>query len=183
MSRTHNSELEVYRDYLGLLGRLQLDDKLAAKVDISGIVQLTLLEAGRSRWGELAVDRRVAWLRRIFANNLLDEIRKFRTEARDIERERSLELAVEQSASRLEHWLAADQSTPSQQAVRAEESLRLSKALVCLPATQRQAIELHHLQSLPLEDVGQRMNITKGAAAALIFRGTTKLRELLGDKE
>lgn len=105
MSRNHASELEAFRDYLGLLGRMQLDDKLAGKVDISGVVQLTLLEAGRSRWGELAGDQRMAWIRRIFANNLLDEIRKFRTEARDIERERWLEPAVEKPASRLEQWL------------------------------------------------------------------------------
>lgn len=176
-------ELETYREYLGLLGRLQLDEKLTGKVDVSGVVQLTLLEAAQSRWGELTGDERMAWLRRIFANNLLDEIRKFRTQARDIEREHSIEQSLERSASRLDQWLAQDQSTPSQQAVKAEEALRLSSALACLTPNQRKAIELHHLQGLSLDVVGGRMNLTKGAVAALIFRGTTKLRELLGDEE
>lgn len=42
----HNAaEVDEYREYLGLLGRLQLDEKLAGKVDVSGVVQLTLLVA------------------------------------------------------------------------------------------------------------------------------------------
>ena len=94
---------------------------------------MTLLEASETEWAALSDEARVSWLRRIFANNLLDEVRKFRTQARDVERERSLEQAMEQSASRLNHWLASEQSTPSQKAVRAEEELRLAKALACLP--------------------------------------------------
>ena len=43
---TNATELEEYREYLGLLGRLQLNEKLAGKVDVSGVVQMTLLEAG-----------------------------------------------------------------------------------------------------------------------------------------
>ena len=113
------------------------------------------------------------------ANKLLDEIRKFRTKARDVEREQSIEQAMEHSASRLSHWLVSEHSTPSQKAVRTEEELRLAKALACLPSAQRQAIELHHLHGWPLDRIGQHMERTKGAVAALIFRGTTKLRELL----
>lgn len=44
------------------------------------------------------------------------------------------------------------------------------------------AIELHHLRSWPLDRIGQRMQRTKGAVAALIFRGTTRLRELLSSE-
>lgn len=173
------TELDQYREYLVLLGRMQLDERLMGKVDVSGVVQLTLLEASQAGWRELHDENRVTWLRRIFANNLLDEIRKFRTQARDVERERSLEQAMEQSASRLNHFLACDQSTPSQNAIRAEEAIRLANAMACLPVAQRQAIELHHFQGLPLQEVAQQMKRTKGAIAALIFRGTTRMRELL----
>ncbi|QGQ26889.1 sigma-70 family RNA polymerase sigma factor [Gimesia benthica] len=65
------------------------------------------------------------------------------------------------------------------QAARAEEQLRLATALAYLSAAQRQAIELHYLQDWSLERIGQRMNKTKGAVASLIYRGTSKLRELL----
>lgn len=176
---TTGETLERYREYLGLLGRLQLDDRLAGKVDVSGVVQMTMLEAIQSGWTEIAEEDRATWLRRIFANNLLDEIRKFRTQARDIERERSLQHAMEQSASRLNVMLVDPASSPSQQAMRGERALRLSKALACLTPPQREAIELHHLQGMPLAEVGRRMKRDKGAVAALIFRGTRRLRELM----
>src|SRR2546430_8231397 len=104
--------LERYRHYLGLLARLQTARRLQGKVDLSGVVQQTLLEAHRllprfqaKNPGDLA-----AWLRRILANNLADEIRKLRSGKRDIGRERSLEAAIEESSAKLEAWLAADES-------------------------------------------------------------------------
>jgi RNA polymerase sigma-70 factor (subfamily 1) len=179
MPRVTPSELEDYREYLGLLGRLQLDLMLVGKVDVSGVVQLTLLEASQAEQDEIAVDERAGWLRRIFANNLLDEVRKFRAQARDIDRERAIEQSMETSASRVNELLVSQQSSPSHHAIRAEEELRLAKAMGCLPAAQREAIELHHLRGLTLEDVGQGMKRNKGGVAALIYCGTTRLRELL----
>lgn len=177
--------LEQYRDYLGLLGRLQLDQQLAGKVDISGVIQVTMLETYQKPgdWKDLNEEARFAWLRRVFANNLLDEIRRYRAQSRDVRLERSLDQAIEQSASRLNDWLVQNGSSPSQKVSRNEEALRLVKAIHCLTPAQRQAIELHHLQELPLKVVAKRMKRAKGAVAALIFRGTKRLRELLGAKE
>ena len=178
-----DSVLEQYRDYLGLLGRLQLDEQLAGKVDVSGVVQTTMLEAHQQAaiWESLDEEARTAWLRRVFANNLLDEIRRFRAQSRDVSREHPLEQAMEQSASRLNDWLVAQQSSPSQKAMRSEQAVRLATALSCLTPPQREAIELHHLQGMPLAVVGEKMERDKGAVAALIFRGTKRLRELLGE--
>lgn len=179
MSEHPADDAEQYREYLGLLGRLQLDGQLMGKVDLSGVVQVTLLEACEANWSQLDETERLPWLRRVFANNLLDEIRKFRTQGRDVGREQPLQQALDQSASRISLFLKSDQSTPSEKVMRAEDQLRLAKALACLPAAQREAIELHHLQGLDLETIGETMERNKGAVAALIYRGTTKLRELL----
>jgi RNA polymerase sigma-70 factor, ECF subfamily len=177
------SHLETYREYLHLLGRTQLDERLAAKVDLSGVVQQTLLEGHKQQadWFSMDSSERSAWIRRIFTNNLLDEIRRYRTQARDARREHSLETSLESSVARLNSLIPAETSTPSQRAIRDEQAVLLANAMAKLPDDQRIAIELHHLQEMPLADVGLRMQRSKGAIAALIFRGMRKLHQLLKD--
>ena len=174
-------ELERFRSYLGLLARLQLSRGLQGKIDLSGVVQQSLLEAHRAVKGQRDRPIQPAWLRQILANNLRDEIRKLGTAARAVSRERSLEASLEGSSSRLEAWLAAEQSSPSQQAMRHERLLALAQALNLLPADQRQAVEWHHLQGRTLAEVAQDMKRSKGAVAALLFRAVKRLRELLAE--
>ena len=116
---SQNRNLEDYREYLGLLAQLQIDPLLQGKIDLSGVVQQTMLEAGQALpQHEIEnAEHLGAWLRRILANNMTDEIRKLRTGKRDVTRERSLEAAFEQSSARLQSWLVTDQSSPSGHAV------------------------------------------------------------------
>ena len=173
-------DMERYRDSLHLLARLHLDPQLRGKVDLSGVVQQTLLEAYQARPQLPAAGAGPpAWLRRILVNNLTDEVRKWTAAARDVKRERSLEQPLGGSSVRIEAWLAAEQSSPSQRAMREEEVTHLVAALAQLPDDQRTAVELHHLQGLPLAVVAARLNRTKGATAALLFRGLKRLRQLL----
>lgn len=174
-------DLECYREYLGLMARLQLGRRLQGKIDLSGIVQQTLLEANQAcaRKPEPDEPKKAAWLRQILANNLRDEIRKAGAGMRDVGRERSLEADLNESSSRLEAWLVAEHSTPSQHAMRQEQLLALADALARLPDDQRQAIEMHHLQGRPLADVAEALGRNKGAVAALLYRGLKKLRELM----
>jgi RNA polymerase sigma-70 factor (ECF subfamily) len=176
---------ECFRDYLGLLARLQLGTRLQGKVDLSGVVQQTLLEAHQARERLQGQDelRQAAWLRRALANNLCDEIRRQSAGVRDAARERSLEAELDASSARVEAWLAADQSSPSQQAMRQEQLLTLAGALASLPDDQRRAVELHHLNGWPLAEVARAMDRSKGAVAALLFRAVQKLRSLLAKLE
>ena len=174
--------LEQFADYLRLLARLQLDPQLRARLAPSDIVQQTLLIAhekqgqfrGRTD-AELA-----AWLRTILVNVLAQQMRRLRNHPP--ERARSLQRALDESSARLEGWLAAEQSSPSTQAARHEEQIRLADALARLPESQRLAVELHHLQGLPLSEIAAQLGRTKGAVAQLLFRGLTRLRELLSDE-
>lgn len=182
---TDPPDLERYRDYLALLARMQVDPRLQGKIDVSGVVQQTLLEAHQAlpQFQQEGGDRRAAWLRRILANNLADEVRKLHTGKRDLGRERSLEAALDASSSRIEAWLIAEQSSPSQQAERNEQLAQLAEALAKLPDAQREALVLHHWHDWTLTQVAEQMGRTPAAVAGLLKRGLQQLRELLHEKE
>jgi RNA polymerase sigma-70 factor (ECF subfamily) len=173
--------LERFREYLHLLARLQLDHRLQGKVDLSGVVQQTLLEAHQAmnRLRNLPEGEQAAWLRRALANNLTDEIRKLGSEMRDVSRECSLEAALESSSAHLEALLIADAPSPSQHAIRNEQLLQLAEALAKLPDDQRRAVELRHLRGTPVAEISELMERSPGAVGALLVRGLRKLRELL----
>jgi RNA polymerase sigma-70 factor (ECF subfamily) len=175
--------LEQYRDYLHLLARLQVAPRLQARLDLSGVVQMTLLEAhqGLEHLRGSGEGQRAAWLRRILLNNLADELRKLAADKRGQGRERSLEAALAESSARLEAFLAADGPSPSQQAQRQEELLLLARALAALPDSQRRAVELHHLQGLPLAEIAAELGLSKPAVAGLLHRGLQNLRRQLTD--
>src|SRR5438105_15195686 len=125
--------IEDFRDYLRLLARRQLSPAAAARVDLSGVVQQTLWEASRAPQPAGEGNDLLAWLRRLLANNLRDEIRKATAARRDFRREVPLERALDASSAQVAAWLTSQQSSPSQQAARAEELNRLAHALAALP--------------------------------------------------
>jgi len=87
--------------------------------------------------------------------------------------------AVEETSVRLEAWLAADVTSPSQHAARNEDLVRLATALERLPDAQREALTLHHLQRWTLDAVAKQMGRTPAAVAGLIKRALRQLREEL----
>jgi len=169
---------------LRLLARLQLDPRWRAKLDPSDLVQQTLLQAHEARdqfRGRTAAEQ-AAWLRQILARVLANAVRDLGRAKRDAGRERSLEAALEQSSARLEAWLAAEQSSPSETVERNEQLLRLAAALAQLPDDQREAVTLHHLQGWSLADLAKHLDRSEGAVAGLLHRGFKKLRQLLQEE-
>src|SRR5262249_52794144 len=166
---------------LRLLARLQLGHRPPPGIEPSDVVQQTLLEAhqnlaqfrGQSE-AELA-----AWLRQILAHNLADALRARGRAKRDVARQRSLEAALEESSGRLEAWLAADQSSPSQRADRNEQVLRLAQALAQLPEPQREAVVWRHLEGRSLADIARHLGRTQAAVVGLLQRGLKNLRGIL----
>lgn len=178
-------QLDDYREYLRLLVQAQLGPRLRAKLDASDVVQQAILHAhaGRAQFQGQTEAEWLGWLRKILANTLAAEGRRYGAEARDVARERSLEAELELSAFRLECLLVADQTSPSQRAVRGEELLQLAQAMSQLSEDQRRVVELHHLQALPVAVVAERMQRSRSAVVGLLFRSLKRLRELLGQQQ
>lgn len=105
--------LELYRNYLHLLARTQMDLHLPGRADASDLVQETFLDACRDfghfrgqTEGEL-----VAWLRKILGYNLARLVQQqLSTKKRDVRREISLEqhlAGLEQSSANFDAALRA----------------------------------------------------------------------------
>jgi RNA polymerase sigma-70 factor (ECF subfamily) len=174
--------LDRYRSYLRLLARLHLDPRLRGKLDPSDVVQQTLLQAHQGQAGFRGQDAELAaWLRQILARNLAMAVRDFARRKRDLAHERSLEAALADSSERLGAWLAAGQPSPSEEAHRHEQALRLAEALERLPEAQREALVLQHWQGWSLAQIGAHLGRSTEAVAGLIKRGLRRLRQLLDE--
>jgi RNA polymerase sigma-70 factor (ECF subfamily) len=175
-----DAEARRWHGYLAMLAHAQLDPAARGRIDLEGVVQQSVLEALQKRQAfQGGPAQELAWLRRILANNLADLFRKLRSAKRDAGRERRLETALERSSARLEAWLAADQSSPSERAARNEQVLRLAEALARLPEAQREALVLQHWHGWSLAQIAEHLGRSRAAVAGLIKRGLQGLREEL----
>lgn len=183
MSEEAAAKFEKYRNYLRILAEMQINPMLRGKLDPSGIVQQTLLEAHQSRsQSELADADALPWLRRILANNLTDEIRKLTRGKRGAGRELSLDQALEQSSLKLEAFAVEDAVSPSLQLIKQEQVLRLTEAMALLPEAQREALILQHWHGWQLARIADHMGKTRVAIAGLLKRALQSLREALREK-
>jgi RNA polymerase sigma-70 factor, ECF subfamily len=85
---SRHTELESYRSYLRLLAGLRLDPRLRRKIDPSDLVQVTLLKAHEAsgRCAFVGEAQRATWLRRIPAQTMADEARRYSRGKRDADR-------------------------------------------------------------------------------------------------
>jgi RNA polymerase sigma-70 factor (ECF subfamily) len=102
-----------------------------------------------------------AWVRRVAMNLAADHARKLRRQARAILRMGSALEAPEVSV----------------------ETLALVEALRSLPVRQRQAIVLHHLVDLPLDEVAAILGTRTGTVKSWLARGRRALAARLGEPE
>lgn len=169
--------LEEYRQYLRLLARPRVGYELRVRVDPSDLVQETLLEAQRDfrhfqggSEGELA-----AWLRRILARNLSDQIKHHQSQRRDFHRDQPLQALIEHA----HEALAATISTPSAHARQREQAVVLANALALLPPDYREVVTLRHIEERSFQEVAAQMGRTPGAVRMLWMRALERLGQLM----
>ena len=180
--------LELYRNYLLLLARTQIDLHLRGRVDASDLVQETFLDACRdfSRFRGSSERELLAWLRQILVCNVARAVQtQLVAKKRDARRDVSLDCLrdLEQSAARFEAVLISPQSTPSNQALRRERVALIADHLARLPADHREVIVLRNLEGLPFAEVAKRMGRSSGAVRVLWVRALDQFRRLLDEEE
>lgn len=170
-----------YRGYIKVLAECYLGAKFRAKLDASDLTQETLLKAWKDREqlrgksdGEIA-----AWLRSILAHTLANATRDLQRQKRDMNRERSIDAALEESSAMLKNSLAAEVSSPSHHARREETLAKLADALEKLTKPQRESVLLRHGRGLSLTEIARSTGRTHGAVALLVHRGIQRLRRTM----
>ena len=177
------SLLDSYRNYLRVLARIEIGQRLQGKLDASDLVQDTFLEA---HWNfklfmGTTESEFAGWLRQILAAKVCNLVRHyFGTQARDIRLEREVAASLDNSSRMLQHELAASLSSPSQQAAKHEQTALLANALEQLPPDYRQVLILRHLEGLTFPDVARRMERTQDSVEKLWLRALAKLRTVFG---
>jgi RNA polymerase sigma-70 factor (ECF subfamily) len=172
----HEDDLEPHRAYLTLVARLLAPPWLRAALDPEDLVQQTFAEALANPAGLPPADGVRAWLRTALRHNALDALKRGGKSVAEVVR-------LDDSSARLEAWLAAGHSSPSERAARQEQLTRLAAALAGLPEEQRTAVEYKHLQGLPVAEVARLMGRSEAAVGGLLRRGLAGLRGLLSQKE
>ncbi len=151
--------LDLYRNYLTMLARIQISPTLQSKLSASDLVQETFLRAKqgiRGFHGDTETEL-IAWLRRIMANRLADAFRSFTAKQRDVRIEQTLADRLDESSRQLQRLLPSHDPSPSEQFMLHEQVVQLADALEQLPDNYRQVIILRHLEGLSFPRVAVEM--------------------------
>jgi RNA polymerase sigma-70 factor (ECF subfamily) len=155
---------EILPAVRGIVRRRVFDPQAAEDV-----VQNVLLSLHRARHTYRPERPFLPWIRAIARNATVDALRlRGRRGAREVslEREDVPEPAAPAAAPREEELDPA-----------------LARALAAIPAAQREAVELIHLQELSVAEAARRVGISRGALKVRAHRGYRALRALLEAEE
>jgi RNA polymerase sigma-70 factor (ECF subfamily) len=171
--------LEACRGYLLLIAREELDAELRTKGSASDLVQETFLDAHKD-FGHFhgnSEDELRAWLRKLLLNNLANFRRRYQqTDKRKLGRE--VALPAGSSADRAGE-LAADLSSPSARAMKAERAEALWRALERLPDDYRQVILLRYEEGQSFEEIARVMQRSENAVRKLWARAVERVQHEL----
>jgi RNA polymerase sigma-70 factor (ECF subfamily) len=173
-----NALLAEYRPLLRFIAQQQGAAALRPRADASDVVQLTQLEACRALpafRGQTAAEF-TAWIKQILRHNAANLGREQRAARRDVRRE----------SSHSADWLAsgwaprpAVEASPANQAINDETAHALADAMLELPALQREAVHMRHVEGRRIDQIAQAMDRSGPAVAGLLRRGLDTLRRKL----
>jgi RNA polymerase sigma-70 factor (ECF subfamily) len=175
--------LERHRARLRRMIALRLDDRLAARVDASDVVQEALADAAR-KLADYAHHRPLPfypWLHRLAAERLAEVHRRHRqSKARSVAREEAVVFAwPDGSAQLMVNRLTADDTTPGHALLREEQRRQLRAALEVLAPIDREVLMMHYLEDLSFPEIAAILAIGEGAAKMRHLRALRRIRALM----
>jgi len=159
----------------------RMDDRVAARVDPSDVVQEALVVANQrlSEYLKQADSPFYPWLRQIGWDRLVEAHRRhIHADKRSVRREVSVQLS-EASAIHLAHRMAGNSSTPSRHLVREELRSRIRAILDDLPDLDREILILKHLEELSNSECAAVLGITEVAVKKRYWRALNRVRKLM----
>lgn len=177
--------LERHRPRLQRMIALRMDRRLAARVDVSDVIQETLAEAVQKLSAYLR-ERPLPfypWLRQMAWERLIELQRQHvHAQKRSVKREAAWAPPLpDESALELVRRLFDRGSTPSARLQRVELRQSVRTALDQLPERDREVLVLRHLEQLSASEIAVILATTPGAVHTRHLRALERLRTLLGN--
>jgi RNA polymerase sigma-70 factor, ECF subfamily len=186
MNQALDPRLERFLPWLRVQARrFHLDARFQRRFGYSDLVQRTL-QTALEKIGQFRGDcdlQVMRWLQEILHSVFVELIRHHTAQKRDVRLEQLAHDAVGQSSTRFEKLFEAQQSSPSERAVRNEQELRLAAALEQLPEDQRDVIILFHFAGKSRADIAGQLKRTEKSVSGLLDRGRSNLRKILEEEE
>ena len=174
--------MERHRQSLERMVRGRLNRAVARRVDVSDVVQETLLTASK-RMAEYVRDPRMpfhAWLRQIARDRLNDVYRRQLADKRSVANEQSV--GGEGSDFVPPTALVRDaELTPAEAMLRQEFAERFSAAVETLSEADREIIFMRHSEQLTNSEAAELLGLSQPAAAMRYLRALRQLKAILGD--
>jgi RNA polymerase sigma-70 factor (ECF subfamily) len=180
----------LYRNYMRMVVRTGLGPKLRERVELSDVVQETLVEVVRqfpqfTGQNEAAL---VGWLRRLVGQKLAD-LGRYHSRAKrsggspDVPLDAAIDHAGPaepgSGGGKLLDMLALSQTSPSEAASRRELTVLLADAVAGLPEQEAEVLWLYHADGLSFEAIGDRLGISRKSVRGVWARGLKSLKRSL----
>ena len=176
--------LAQHRERLRCLVAVRLDRRLRGRIDPSDVIQEACLVAAKQLPGYAANPQMsfYLWLRWLTGQRLVDQHRRhLGAQAREASREISLYQGAfpEATSADLAAAFLGHMSTPSQAAIRIEQTIKLQEALNLLDPIDREILALRHFEQLSNGEAAEVLSLDKSAASKRYARALVRLKDVL----
>lgn len=174
--------LQSYQKQLLRIVKFRMDPRLRVRLDADDIVQEAFVEA-TERFDDFAQNQEMPfflWLRFITVQRLFQLHRRhLGVQARDARREISIfsKPQPQATSAMLAAHLLGKHTSPSVAAMRAEQTLRVEKALNSMSEVDREILALRRFERLKNDEVANLLNLSKSAASNRYIRALERLQK------